>query len=332
MARLAIVWLFIFASVPAWAAPGDPVVGQHVRVDRHVVGIRWDGTDEDAGHRDEAAMLGGFTLFASFSPGGPVIARLPFPWPPPPSGEEGGNGPPAFLVGYVPDGRYYVLVVRGIVDSPSPAVPASAWSELIVNVFTCGSPPSAPARLLGSGTSPGGSPYVSLGWSDGAGGCPPEVWQVVAGSAPGASDLASFRLPGRLFSGLAPPGTYYVRVHAVNRFGLSAPSNEVKIVVSDFVCSLPALPNLTATVVGNQVTLAWSAPDPGSQPISLYQIAVGSLSTHSNIATIRVSGSTTSFTTAAPPGRYFVRVHAGNGCGGTFVVGLPSNEVIIDVP
>lgn len=76
----------------------------------------------------------------------------------------------------------------------------------------------------------------------------------------------------------------------------------------------------------------WNAPNPGSRPISLYHIAAGSLSTLSNLANIRVSGNTTTLTAVAPPGRYFVRVQAGNGCGGTFNTGLPSNEVVIDVP
>jgi hypothetical protein len=85
-------------------------------------------------------------------------------------------------------------------------------------------------------------------------------------------------------------------------------------------------------VQGNQVTLNWTAPHPGDRPIAFYQIAAGSLPALSNIANIRVAPNTTSLTTAAPPGRYYVRVQAGNGCGGTFETGLPSNEVIVDVP
>lgn len=334
MSRVMTVWLLLMTVGPAWAAPGDPVVGQKVGVDRHIVGVRWDGTDDDASHQQEGAMLGGFTLFASYSPGGPVIARLPFAWPPPPpTNPEETGGPPVFFVPFVPDGRYYVLVVRGLIDTPSPSIPTNAWSEVVVNVITCGAPPNAPVNLLGAAPIPGGSLFVTFGWSDAPGGCPPEIWELVAGYAPGEANAASIRVAGRLFQTVAPPGTYYVRIHALNQFGRSGPSNEVQIVVNSAACVPPGIPpNLTATVNGNQVTLNWGAADPAGLPISFYHIAAGSLPSLSNLANIRVPGNTTSFTTPAPPGRYYVRVQAGNGCAGTFETGLPSNEVIIDVP
>lgn len=331
MARVMAVVVMLMVAAPAWAGPGDPVVGQHVGVDRHIIGVSWEGTEEDPEHQEEGAVLGGFTLFGSLSPGGAIIARLTAPWPPPNTPEGGGS--PAFLVPFVPDGRYYVLAVRGLVSAPRPSTPASAWAEVVINVTTCGTPPNPPTNLLGEGPIPGGTVHVTLGWQAATTGCPAEMWEIVAGYEPGGTTAASFQVPSRIFTGVAPPGTYYVRVHAVNRFGRSGPSNEVVIVVNSPTCTGPGIPaNLVATVAGNQVTLDWDAPDPGSLPIAIYTIVAGSLPGHSNLATVVVPANDTSFTTTAPPGRYHVRVHAGNGCGGSFAVGPPSDEVVIDVP
>lgn len=329
MSRVLLVCLLLATAAPAWAGPGDPVVGLRVGVDRTIVGVSWEGSEEDSNHQGEGAMLGGFTLFASYSPGGAVIARMALPWPPPPSGEEGGSSPSFFVPG-VPDGRYYVVVVRGLVNTVS--VSASAWAEVVVNVATCGSAPAAPVHLLGAGPTPAGTLLTALSWLDGPGGCPPAMWEIVVGSEPGAANVGSLRAAGRNFATIAPPGTYYVRVHALNAFGRSGPSNEIALVVHPITCLPPAAPqNVTMNVVANQVTLSWNAPSPGSFPIAFYHIAAGSMPALSNVANIRVPASATSFSTAAPPGRYYVRVYAGNGCGGAFEVGLPSNEVIVNV-
>ena len=132
---------------------------------------------------------------------------------------------------------------------------------------------------------------------------------------------------------MAPPGTYYVRVHAVNPHGRSAPSNEVRIEVAHPSCTGPGpVPNLTASVVGRQVTLNWNMPNPGSRPVTLYKVEAGTISGLWNIASFYVGAEPRSLTATAPSGRYYVRVSAGNGCGGTFEVGAPSNEVIVQVP
>lgn len=330
LARTVTLCLLLGLAGTAWAGPGDPVVGQIAAVDRFVVGVRWEGTDDDRYHWNEAAALGGYTLFASYSPGGPIIARMLLPWPPPPPQGEETPGRPVFFAGPVPDGRYYVVVVRGIVQAP--LAPASAWSEVVVNVVTCSSAPGAPTNLWGQGVSPGGSVRVNLGWMDGAG-CPPQAWEIVAGYSPGASDAARVPWGSRGFSAVAPPGTYYVRVHAINPFGRSAPSNEVRIDVSHTGCTGPGpTPNLTQSVIGNQVTLSWNQPTPGSRPVTLYKIEAGSHPGLWNVASIYVGANPRTFTTTAPSGRYYVRVSAGNGCGGSFSVGAPSNEVIVDVP
>jgi hypothetical protein len=59
-------------------------------------------------------------------------------------------------------------------------------------------------------------------------------WQVEAGSAPGATDLALFDVsatPMALSVSGVPAGRYYVRVRAVNVTGIGASSNEIVVVV-----------------------------------------------------------------------------------------------------
>ena len=144
--------------------PGDPVVGTIVAVDRNVVGIRWTGTAADPYHRDEGAQLGGFTLFASMSPGGPVIAPPDDGVAAAAGGREGAvTGNPGFGIFGVPDGRYYVLPVRDIVQTPNAADP-SAWSEVLVNITTCNAPPPAPVNLNVQGPlPPNGTVYAHSG-------------------------------------------------------------------------------------------------------------------------------------------------------------------------
>lgn len=91
----------------------------------------------------------------------------------------------------------------------------------------CTTPPGAPANLT---ISRSGS-VVILTWSAASGG--PTTYVVRAGSAPGQSDYADY-VTGSTATSLtasAPPGTYYVRVHARNGCGLSAASNEFILVL-----------------------------------------------------------------------------------------------------
>jgi hypothetical protein len=72
--------------------------------------------------------------------------------------------------------------------------------------------------------------YVVLGW---AGVADAGDYLVEVGSQPGASDLLIAPVGNVTSVGtLAPPGRYYVRVRARNGCGLSAPSNELLVVVA----------------------------------------------------------------------------------------------------
>jgi predicted phage tail protein len=86
--------------------------------------------------------------------------------------------------------------------------------------------PNAPSGLLATGS--GSS--VDLRWAAPRGGFAATGYLVEAGSAPGLADLARVRLGADLrFSTVAPPGTYYVRVRAVNDKGPGQPSNEIVV-------------------------------------------------------------------------------------------------------
>jgi len=88
-------------------------------------------------------------------------------------------------------------------------------------------------------------------------------------------------------------------------------------------CNAPGTPApLTFSQSGAYVVLAWAA-GAGAQD---YVIEVGSASGLSNILVTPV-GAGTSLSTIAPPGRYFARMRARNGCG----MSAPSNEIVVTI-
>ena len=91
-------------------------------------------------------------------------------------------------------------------------------------VLTPPGAPGAPRNLA----SPGSGSTVELRWTAPTG-PPPTGYLIEAGSAPGRSDLAVLQVGAvTSFSAPAPPpGTYYVRVRAINARGSGQPSNEV---------------------------------------------------------------------------------------------------------
>jgi hypothetical protein len=171
---------------------------------------------------------------------------------------------------------------------------------------------------------------VGLAWTANATGGAPTGYQLQAGSSPGASDIAILTVAAfpTTFVTAAPPGTYYVRVVAFNGLGASLPSNEIVVTVGGGgSCQGPGIPTgLTAAPFVGGVTLSWNAPSTGGVPTG-YALLVGSASGAVNLGTFPV-GLTTTLTSPAPNGQYFVRVVALNGCGtsapstaASFVVG-----------
>jgi hypothetical protein len=126
----------------------------------------------------------------------------------------------------VPPGTYYVRVRTVASDGES-----APSNEVVINVgaagTVCTSPPNPPFALAGVAN---GS-VVLFRWGS-SGGCPVTNYVLLAGSAPGLSNITVVNL-GTMneISATAPPGTYYVRVIAQNGNGSSAPSNEFVLTV-----------------------------------------------------------------------------------------------------
>jgi Carboxypeptidase regulatory-like domain len=131
---------------------------------------------------------------------------------------------PAFTYQPVPPGVYFVRVRAVNAAGMSPPSP-----EVRLHVGNVPAPPYAPENL--QATASGGTVTFTWSWP---------FWQgvvtghrLVAGSGPGLSNLAQVTLGAATqasFGGV-PPGTYYVRVHALNAAGASIASDDVAVVV-----------------------------------------------------------------------------------------------------
>ena len=125
------------------------------------------------------------------------------------------------------------------------------------------------------------------------------------------------------FSASVLPGTFFVRVRAQSGGVLGPASNEVMVVVPGG-CAAPAAPgNLTGTVSGSLVQLAWQA----AAGATTYVLEAGSAPGSNNVVASDLGGPATVLGASAPPGTYYVRVRARNACG----TSGPSNEIVVVV-
>jgi len=201
-----------------------------------------------------------------------------------------------------------------------------ADSSLQYHAYAAQVVPGAPQNLSAT---PFGN-QVSLTWQPSAAVAPlaaqtfgaAQSYVIRAGNGTGLFNLADVDT-GSLSTGLtasAPNGTYFVRVHAKNAFGLSAPSNEVRFTLGAAGCSAPPDQpgQLTAAVSGTQVLFSWGV----SAGASSYVLEAGAQAGGSELGAVNV-GQSLSLAAAAAPGRYYVRVRGSNACG----VGPASNDV-----
>jgi hypothetical protein len=285
-------------AVVAAVAPGPPE-NLEASVNGTTVSLTW-----------QAPSTGGvpteYIFDASLSPGGPVIASYAV------------TGTTTTVTG-VPNGVYYVKVSALNADGQS--APSNEVVVAVPSNGTCNSAPNAPSGLTGSAS----NSQVTLSWTAPSGGCDVTSYSVQAGSVPGASDIAVINAGSTTtLSAIAPAGTYYVRVVAVNGFGGSQPSNEVVITVGcPFAPNAPT--NLTGSVFGGVVTLNWAGAASGCAA-TRYVVQAGSAPGLSDLAILNV-GSATTLTASAPPGTYYVRVVASNDFGGS----AASNEIVVTV-
>jgi hypothetical protein len=159
------------------------------------------------------------------------------------------------------------------------------------------------------------------------------AFQVLAGLTPGGTIAGNFLAPNpsSVLNGFVatpiPPGTYYLRVHAIDATGISAPSNEAIAVVGSGACTAPPVApiGVGASVVGSLATVIW-APGIGGCPATNYSLHAGSAPGLSNIAVANV-GPTLTLSAVAPPGTYFVRIFAQNAFGSS----AASTEIVVVV-
>ena len=202
----AVVFVLASAVASIAAAPGPPT-NVLAAVTGNTVTVTW-----------QPAAAGtpplGYLVEAALSPGGPGIAAFLVIQP-------------SIVLNGVPNGAYYVRVRAGNAEGIS-----AAANEVIVSVpgggGPCTAPPHAPTDL--SAAVAGSA--VALTWRPAASGCAATWYVVQAGSAAGLSDIALFNVGNTVtLSASAAPGTYFVRVIAVNAFGGSPPSNELTVAV-----------------------------------------------------------------------------------------------------
>lgn len=268
-------------------------------------------------------------------------SRVTFTWLPPASAAtepvtsyrlEAGYGPgqtvavlPAgntttYTVFNPPDGVFFVRL-RAL-TSAGMSAPSNEVQFAIGQVV----PPLAPLALLATvqGTN------VTLRWTENPQGPPITGYQVRAGRTSGASDVGVVPLPGtaRSLVAAAPPGTYYVRVVAVNAAGVGAGSNEAVVVAQPGTCTIPATPTgFLSSVLPGRLTVRWDAPTSGAIPTS-YVAEVGSTSGASDRGVFSLAATTTTASGVVARGPYFVRLRAVNACGRS----APSLETSAVVP
>jgi predicted phage tail protein len=203
---LTAVLAFLSVSTVAAVAPNAPQ-SLAAAVNGNTVTLTWVAPSS-------GEVPSSYLVEASLSPNGPIIATFPVT-------------NTAVVVNNVPNGIYYARVRAVNADGSS-----AASNEVIVVVpggGSCTSPPNAPTNLTSSvfGT------FVTLNWTAPAGACPATGYVVQAGSSPGLTNLAVINVgASTTLSASAPPGSYYVRVIALNGFGGSGASNEILITVT----------------------------------------------------------------------------------------------------
>jgi hypothetical protein len=118
----------------------------------------------------------------------------------------------------VQPGTYYVRVrAANLAGLSGPS------NEIVVHGRGAPEPPTNLTEAGASGT-------VHIRWVAPSRGPTPTGYVIEAGSAPGLADLASIQVGAiTSFSASAPPGTYYVRVRALNARGRSHSSNEIVV-------------------------------------------------------------------------------------------------------
>ena len=227
-----------------------------------------------------------------------------------------------------PTGVFYFRVHAENAVGPGPSTP-----EVSVTVGAATTAPSAPQYLALSLV----NNDLDVTWYAPAVGAPITNYILQVGTSPGSRNVGSgsvgtntFWSSGPNTGGLLPNGVYYFRVIAENAYGQGPPSSEVVLTIGSGT-ALPSAPPVTATAVGDTLTVAWGAPAVGA-PITNYYLQAGTSPGVYNLingsAGSTGSGAVTHLSVAGVPnGVYYFRVTAQNAYG----IGPPSPEVSVTI-
>jgi hypothetical protein len=166
----------------------------------------------------------------------------------------------------------------------------------------------------------------------------PTGYIVQVGTTSGGSDVLNQQV-GNVTSyelGALAPGTYFLRVRALNASGVSAPSDELVLTLA---CTPPssAPANVTWRTSTSALQATWT-PVPGAGD---YRVEVGTAPGLSDVAVVTAGSGIRTFATAAlpAPGTYYIRVRATRACGAgpaspeltiTASPPLPSTTVVVN--
>lgn len=196
-----------YASIGALGGATDEMVIDLQSLPGPPVDVQTDGSGPAATVRWSPPVTGGtalsYLLSVGTAPGASnLIASMPL-------------GATTSISGPVPAGRYYVRVQAANLVGVGPA------ADAILQVGAS-APPASPSDLRASMN----GARVTLAWSAPSGAV--ASYRIEAGTGSGAADIGSFDVGvATSFAADVPPGTYFVRVRAVNAAGVSGPSNEV---------------------------------------------------------------------------------------------------------
>jgi hypothetical protein len=287
-----------FALTPRNDPPGAP---QNFSVTALGFGAQMSWSPPTSG-----GLATSYVVEAGLTPGGTVVS-LP-------------SATTSLSVPGVPSGTFY-LRVRGV--NAVGTGPASAEFTLVVNADGAATPrpPTGLVAWMSEGR-------LTMTWTQPSSGPVPTAYRVEAGSAAGASNLATIVVNTRSFVfDPVPQGFFFLRVRSIYGANVSTPSAEVMINVGN-VPAPPSPPqSLTHTVSGSTVTFTWSAPAIGTA--TSYILEAGSASGLSDLAVLNTgSTATTRAVPSVPRGTYYVRLRAVNAQGASPV----SNERTVVVP